>query len=60
LIDKLERNPEEVDDIFTHPLRGVMDGKVDGNDAEGLVEIGGRWWPHEEEYHVRSQLSILG
>jgi coenzyme A diphosphatase NUDT7 len=53
LIEKLEPYPAEVDAIFTHPLRGVLEGKVDGEDAAGLSEKGGEWWPFEEEFHVR-------
>ena len=53
LVEKLEPYPAEVDAIFTHPLRGVLDGKVDGEDAAGLSEKGGEWWPFEEEFHVR-------
>jgi coenzyme A diphosphatase NUDT7 len=53
LIEKLEPYPAEVDAIFTHPLRGVLEGKVDGEDAAGLSEKGGEWWPFEEEFHLR-------
>jgi coenzyme A diphosphatase NUDT7 len=53
LIEKLEPYPAEVDAIFTHPLRGVLEGKVDGEDAAGLSAKGGEWWPFEEEFHVR-------
>ena len=52
LIDKLEPNPAEVDAIFTHSLKGVLDGKVDVEDAAGLSEKGGEWWPFEEDFHV--------
>jgi coenzyme A diphosphatase NUDT7 len=54
LIEKLEPYPAEVDAIFTHPLRGVLEGKVDGEDAPGLSEKGEEWWPFEEEFHVCS------
>jgi coenzyme A diphosphatase NUDT7 len=54
LIEKLEPYPAEVDAIFTHPLRGVLEGKVDGEDAAGLSEKGEEWWPFEEEFHVCS------
>jgi len=58
LIEKLEPYPAEVDAIFTHPLRGVLEGKVDGEDAAGLSEKGGEWWPFEEEFHVRFSLFL--
>lgn len=53
LIDKLEPCPAEVDAIFSHPLKGVLDGQVEAKDVEGLSERGGEWWPFEEEFHVR-------
>jgi len=53
LIEKLEPYPAEVDAIFTHPLKGVLEEKVDGEDAAGLSEKGGEWWPFAEEFHVR-------
>ncbi|OCF77062.1 hypothetical protein I204_02771 [Kwoniella mangroviensis CBS 8886] len=51
ILNDLIPNPDEVDAIFTHPLRGCLTGILDGTDSEGLVEVGGEWWPHEEEYH---------
>lgn len=52
LIKKLEPYPAEVDAIFTHPLRGILEGEVDGEDAAGLSGKGGEWWPFAEEFHV--------
>jgi hypothetical protein len=52
IVETLKPHPAEVDAIFTHPLRGCLDGRVGGEDAVGLSERGGQWWPHEEEYHV--------
>lgn len=51
-MDALIPHEAEVDAIFTHPLRGCLDGTVEGGDAAGLSEKGGQWWPFEEEYHV--------
>ncbi|KAL7419386.1 hypothetical protein Q5752_006224 [Cryptotrichosporon argae] len=48
IIDTLARNPDEVDDIFTHPLRGCLDGEVD---EPGLSTPGGPNWPFEEDQH---------
>ncbi|WRT64673.1 uncharacterized protein IL334_001607 [Kwoniella shivajii] len=51
IISTLIPNPDEVDAIFTHPLKGVLTGSLDLKDTESLVDIGGEWWPHEEEFH---------
>lgn len=52
IIDQLKPNPEEVDYIFSHPLRGVLDGFPSEAYQSKLEIKGGEWWPHEEEYHV--------
>jgi coenzyme A diphosphatase NUDT7 len=52
LIDALKPSPDEVDHIFSHPLKGCHTGVLEGRDTEGLVEMGGQWWPHEQEFHV--------
>jgi hypothetical protein len=52
VIEQLEPYPAEVDAIFTHPLRGILDGKVEGEDVAGLSAKGGEWWPFEAEFHV--------
>lgn len=52
LIGDLRPNPDEVDAIFSHPLKGCLDGHVSGDDAVGLSDKGGQWWPHEEDFHV--------
>jgi coenzyme A diphosphatase NUDT7 len=54
IVDALIPHEAEVDAIFTHPLRGCLDGTVEGDDAARLSEKGGQWWPFEEEYHVSS------
>jgi coenzyme A diphosphatase NUDT7 len=54
LVDKLEPYPAEVDAIFAHPLKGVLDGKVEDEYAAELSGKGGEWWPFEEEFHVSS------
>ena len=56
LVDDLRPNLDEVDAIFSHPLKGCLDGYLSGDDAVGLSEKGGQWWPHEEDFHV-SQLT---
>ena len=52
IIEQLQSNPDEVDHIFTHPLRGCHQGVLEGKDLEGLVAKGDEWWPHEEDFHV--------
>lgn len=52
IVDNLKANDEEVDYIFSHPLKAIHEGMVDGEDNDELVERGGDWWPHEEEFHV--------
>nr|XP_031858238.1 uncharacterized protein CI109_006381 [Kwoniella shandongensis]KAA5525310.1 hypothetical protein CI109_006381 [Kwoniella shandongensis] len=57
----LAPNPDEVDAIFTHPLKGCWTGRVDGIDAEGLSEEGGEWWPHGGEFHsVEDRIGTTG
>ncbi|WVF69691.1 hypothetical protein IAT40_004470 [Kwoniella sp. CBS 6097] len=51
ILQALSPNPDEVDAIFTHPLKGCLTGSLNGEDAVGLTEIGAEWWPHEEEFH---------
>ncbi|WVW78330.1 hypothetical protein I302_100284 [Kwoniella bestiolae CBS 10118] len=51
ILPNLIPNADEVDAIFTHPLKGCLTGLLDDRDLEGLVDIGGEWWPHEEEFH---------
>ena len=52
LIASLKRSPEEVDHIFTHPLRGCHQGRLSGKDLEVLAEKAGRWWPYDEDFYV--------
>jgi hypothetical protein len=52
IIQGLVPSPDEVDRIFTHPLKGCHEGRVWGKDQDELVEIGGEWWPHTEEFYV--------
>ena len=56
IIDRLTPHLAEVDEIFTHPLRGCLDAKVDGEDAARLSAKGGEWWPFPEDFHVSFQL----
>ncbi|WWC86791.1 uncharacterized protein L201_001670 [Kwoniella dendrophila CBS 6074] len=51
ILSNLTPSPDEVDAIFTHPLKGCITGILDDKDLKGLVDIGGEWWPHEEEFH---------
>ncbi|WVQ83170.1 hypothetical protein IAT38_005308 [Cryptococcus sp. DSM 104549] len=51
LLLSLEPNPDEVDAIFTHPLKGCLTGSLEEKDQEGLSRIGGEWWPHDEDFH---------
>lgn len=52
-MDHLKRNPEEVDFIFSHPLRGILDGHPSEQYRAGLETMGGEWWPHDDgEFHV--------
>lgn len=53
LLEHLRPSPDEVDAIFTHPLKGCLTGTVEGKDLEGLAEKGSEWWPYEEEFHVK-------
>ena len=52
LIASLQRSPEEVDYIFTHPLKGCHTGTLEGKDLDGLTEKGGKPWPYDEEFYV--------
>nr|XP_019008376.1 uncharacterized protein I206_06935 [Kwoniella pini CBS 10737]OCF47157.1 hypothetical protein I206_06935 [Kwoniella pini CBS 10737] len=61
LLDDLRPNPDEVDAIFTHPLKGCLTGKLDAKDSAELVDIGGEWWPHEEKYHsTNDRIGTIG
>ncbi|KAK8847504.1 hypothetical protein IAR55_005362 [Kwoniella newhampshirensis] len=51
ILSGLSPNPDEVDAIFTHPLKGCWTGQVSGKDAEGLSDSDGGWWPHEGDFH---------
>ncbi|TXT13163.1 hypothetical protein VHUM_01564 [Vanrija humicola] len=51
LVDTLVPNPDEVDCIFDHPLGAVWTGEPEDAAKPGLVEHGGEWWPHGEDYH---------
>ncbi|WVO16634.1 hypothetical protein L204_104313 [Cryptococcus depauperatus] len=61
LLTQLHPNPDEVDAIFTHPLKGCHTGTLEGKDTQGLVERGGEWWPHEEEFHsIEDRIGTTG
>ncbi|KAH6905882.1 hypothetical protein BKA70DRAFT_1107081 [Coprinopsis sp. MPI-PUGE-AT-0042] len=63
----LKANPGEVDQIFLHPLEGILDPKpIDLADLESLRSFdfgevtppseltpqGGEYWPYDEEFHT--------
>jgi len=52
LIDSLKPSLDEVDYIFTHPLRACHTGALDEKHAIGLAERRGKWWLHDEAFHV--------
>ena len=52
ILSTLQPSPDEVDYIFTHPLKGCHTGILEGEDAIGMAKEGGVWWPHPEELHV--------
>jgi hypothetical protein len=46
-------NPDEVEHIFTHPLRALLDEQPPEDGLQTLpLAARGEWWPHEEEYHA--------
>jgi hypothetical protein len=56
VVDQLKASPDEVDYVFTHPLAAVLSGRPGDGYMERLQPIGGEWWPHDEEFHVCSEL----
>lgn len=54
ILSRLAANPDEVEHIFTHPLRALLDEKPPEDALMGLPlsEKGTEWWPFEEDYHV--------
>ncbi|TYJ56010.1 hypothetical protein B9479_003252 [Cryptococcus floricola] len=61
LLIHLRPSPDEVDAIFTHPLKGCLTGEVEGKNWEGLSEKGGEWWPYEEEFHsTEDRIGVTG
>ncbi|WVO23885.1 uncharacterized protein IAS62_005242 [Cryptococcus decagattii] len=61
LLEHLQPSPDEVDAIFTHPLKGCLTGTVEGKDLEGLAEKGREWWPYEEEFHsIEDRIGTTG
>ncbi|OXG12703.1 hypothetical protein C366_05518 [Cryptococcus neoformans Tu401-1] len=61
LLEHLRPSPEEVDAIFTHPLKGCLTGTVEGTDLEELAEKGSEWWPHREEFHsIEDRIGTTG
>ncbi|ADV24386.1 hypothetical protein I315_02992 [Cryptococcus gattii Ru294] len=61
LLEHLLPSPDEVDAIFTHPLKGCLTGTVEGKDLEGLAEKGSEWWPYEEEFHsIEDRIGTTG
>ncbi|ODO07898.1 hypothetical protein I350_03479 [Cryptococcus amylolentus CBS 6273] len=60
LLIHLRPSPDEVDAIFTHPLKGCLTGEVEGKNWERLTEKDGEWWPYEEEFHVSCLITVTG
>ncbi|WVR04712.1 hypothetical protein IAU60_001723 [Kwoniella sp. DSM 27419] len=61
LIATLRPNPDEVDAIFTHPLKGCLTGSPAGVSSESLAGVGSEWWPHEEEFHsTNDRVGVTG
>ncbi|ORY30327.1 NUDIX hydrolase domain-like protein [Naematelia encephala] len=61
IIENLKGSPDEVERIFSHPLKGCHTGRVEGKDEEALVERGSEHWPHEEEFHsIEDRIGATG
>jgi len=57
VLQALKSDPEEVDDIFDHPLEALLDPTIARSDA--LSPIGSEGWPYEEELHCTSEAQWL-
>lgn len=55
IVEQCRPSPDEVDYIFSHPLRALLDGRPEAADADALAERDGEWWPHPEEFYVSRQ-----
>lgn len=57
VLDSLKPNPEEVDEIFDHPLEAILSPElvetVRATGSKPLSEYGSAKWPYKPEYHVR-------
>ncbi|KAG8763650.1 methyltransferase protein [Ceratobasidium sp. 423] len=55
LLDHLKPNPEEVDEIFDHPLEALLSPELAASLAprpeQPLSKRGSEQWPYESEYH---------
>jgi hypothetical protein len=60
LLDHLKPNPEEVEEIFDHPLEAILSPELAATLAprpgRPLSECGSEKWRYEPEYHVRPTL----
>lgn len=56
LLGELEPNPEEVDEIFYHPLEAILSpelvASIGTTPSRPLSELGSEQWPYNSEYHV--------
>ncbi|PVG04044.1 hypothetical protein CPB86DRAFT_690995, partial [Serendipita vermifera] len=54
VIDTLRAGVNEVDRIFSHPLKAILDPSIVGSPQEELSEKGGEDWPYQEELYNTS------
>jgi coenzyme A diphosphatase NUDT7 len=56
ILDSLKPNPDEVDEIFDHPLEAILSPRlmatVGGTGSRSLSEYGGSKWPYAPDFHV--------
>jgi len=57
ILQGLKPHPDEVDDIFDHPLEAFLDPTIVRGDT--LSPIGGEKWPYEAELHSTSEAQWL-
>jgi coenzyme A diphosphatase NUDT7 len=65
ILDSLKPNPDEVDEIFDHPLEAILSPElmatIGTTESRPLSEHGGPKWPYIPEFHVTAypmELSI--
>ncbi|CAE7123581.1 unnamed protein product [Rhizoctonia solani] len=60
LLDHLKPNPDEVDEIFDHPLEAILSPGLAASLAprpeQPLSKHGSTQWPYESEYHVYPEM----